>query len=532
MTGKTNSDHNLEWPSPGKYGSSVVRQFSILVSLAIIVLMGMTGYVITDQFVKTVTDQVVHRLVVQARSYSGPAGKLLLSSERPDALLLNNICRKLSQDSKVVYWSGITDAQEEFIAHTDIKQVISKTRWQISGTEEHHATLREDERFSRLGDTLLISVPIVENGLVLGHLCIASSSEEITSARTSSMLTVASITAIMILLGIPVTMIIVRRRLSPIGVITKGLKEMDVNDPTLVIPVADRNEFGYLAETLHVMGMRLSQAQQERVEQERLDRELEIAREIQARILPTVFPKNDLLEFSGLYQSAKEVGGDYYDFIEIDEHRIAFLVADVSGKSLPGMLVMLMTRDIVRNLVRTVWQPSDLLSQVNRELQPNIKKGMFVTMFYGVLDKRTGRFSFASAGHNPVLRISGDSSEVTEHNPKGYPLGMMPPDHFDKRIEESEFTLSPGDWIVQYTDGINEAQNPDKEEFGMDRFMRSLSSLRSLEPSSLVAEFLTQHQKFVNGADQYDDITMVVLKWIASPQNPSPVPLSETIHAN
>jgi sigma-B regulation protein RsbU (phosphoserine phosphatase) len=243
---------------------------------------------------------------------------------------------------------------------------------------------------------------------------------------------------------------------------------------------------------------------------------LEIAHEIQANILPREYPKTSNFEFAGAYRSAREVGGDYYDFIDIDKDHLGFLIADVSGKSLPGMLVMLLTRDIIVRLAGSIKQPADLLKEVNRELLLSIKRNMFVTMFYGVLNKTTGCFIFASAGHNPLVRLNGQTGESELIKTKGYPLGMIPPEPFDKRIETGRILLLKNDWLIQYTDGINEAQNSDGEEFGMDRFVQVLQSHRLLCPKELSLQTLGRLERFVDSAPQYDDITLVTMKWVGS----------------
>lgn len=213
-------------------------------------------------------------------------------------------------------------------------------------------------------------------------------------------------------------------------------------------------------------------------------------------------------------RSAKQVGGDYYDFIDFDDDRLGILVADVSGKSLPGMLVMLLTRDIVKRLARSTRSPSELLSKVNSELLGNIKKGMFVTMFLGILDQRTGRFTFASAGHNPLILLKGDTGKTDLIKTKGFPLGMVESKIFEKRMESGELILQKNDWLIQYTDGINEAQNSTGEEFGLDRFAQIIESCKNLTPTQFVGELLRQHEQFVGNAEQYDDITLLSIKWM------------------
>jgi len=505
------------WPEAHQFKKSIRSEFSLYISAVILVLMLATGYIITNRYVDTVTRNTIEKLLVQARSYSGSAGKLIISTNGPDALLLNNTCNKLVSDNPDIYWAGITGTDYVFLAHTDIKQVISGKKM-ISPDKENYADiLRPGEAFDIRQDSLFISMPVMENNIIVGHLGLAASTKQITEARDSSILTVITITVAMIIIGLPLTMLVLHRKLRPISQITGSLKKIDFDNIKFDIPHRSRNEFGYLAETLRVMGARLNAAQHDIIEKERIARELEIAREIQANLLPPGYPREDKFKFWGSYRSAREVGGDYYDFIDFNDRHLAFLVADVSGKSLPGMLVMLLTRDIVKRLTRTTADPATILCGINRELSRNIKKGMFVTMFFGLLDKATGQFTFASAGHNPLIKIDGRSGRVELIKTKGFPLGMMPDDQFEKRIETGKINLENGDWLIQFTDGINEAVDENGEEFGMERFIEILMKNKDDIPETLVEKTIAEHERFVGEAQQFDDITLLALKWNGVP---------------
>lgn len=505
-----------DWPQPSQFKKSIRLEFTVYVSAIIIILMLVTGYVISSQYVKTVTENVVEKLLVQARSYSSPAGKLIISADGPDALLLNNICKKLADDNPDVHWAGITGDDGVYLAHTEIKEVVGGGRLRSFVASGFFDVLRPNERFTLASDTIYIAVGIKENEVNLGTLAVAASAEPILAARKTSMLTVAYITAVMVLIGIPGTILVLRRKLKPISVITDHLKSVDLENLSIDIPVRSKNEFGFLAETLRVMGSKLNGAKKELLEKERMEREYEIAREIQANILPRNYPAGEHFTIAGAYRSAKEVGGDYYDFIEFDDHHLGILVADVSGKSLPGMLVMLLTRDIVKELARAFREPDRMLAEVNRRLLPNIKKGMFVTMFFGVLDLRDGRFRYASAGHNPLLVLSRETGVAELIKTKGYPLGMVPPAVYEKRLECREIKLRDNDWLIQYTDGVNEAQDEAGNEFGIERFASLVESCGNLDPARLVEEVLVRHSEFVGKAQQYDDITLLALKWTTS----------------
>jgi sigma-B regulation protein RsbU (phosphoserine phosphatase) len=362
-------------------------------------------------------------------------------------------------------------------------------------------------------DTIYIVIPMDEEGIHLGYLALASSTRGVREARWSSIQTVVSITLVILLLGIPLTVFWLRSRLRPLTRITASLRQIDLENLAERLPFVGHNEFGYLAETIRAMGTKLNFAQREIVEKERLAKELQIARDIQYSILPRQYPSSPRFEFAGTYQSAKEVGGDYYDFIDFDDEHLAFIIADVSGKSLPGMLVMLLTRDIVKQLTHGIRQPADLLCEVNRELFPNIKEGMFVTMLYGLLNKRTGHCVFASAGHNSLVHLEGASGTCRTIKTRGFPLGLVGPAVFAGRIESGEIMLAQDDWLVAYTDGINEAKNDQGQQFGMDRFLNLLQGKRHLRPGELVHATLEEHGAFVGSAPQYDDITLVALKW-------------------
>jgi len=513
MTVSKNNSIAAEWPRAERYRRSIRIQFSLYLGGIILAIMLVTGYIISHQYVETVTGNVIETLLVQARSYSSPAAKFIISTQNPDALLLNNLCRKLQEDNRAVYWVGIVDQNGAFIAHTDMKQVITGQVAPSLTVVDDNYGLRPSEKLSLRSDTIYTAVPIAEGEVELGALITASSAEPIQRAYRSSIVSVASVTLAMLLIGLPLTMLVLHRQLRPVSTIANGLQKVNLENLQLSFPITSRNEFGYLAATLEVMGARLGLAQRELLEKDRMARELEIARDIQARILPGDYPTAPEFEFAGVYRSAREIGGDYYDFIELGGRHQAFLVADVSGKSLPGMLVMLLTRDIVQRLTRSTLGPTELLAEVNRELLPNIRKGMFVTMFYGVVDRVTGVMDFASAGHNPLIHLEATTGRSHLIKTRGYPLGMMPPGPFESRIEAGRLVLSPDDWLIQYTDGINEAKNDAEEEFGMDRFLASLQAHVGLPAQGLVEAVVADQQRFVGQAEQYDDITLLAMKW-------------------
>ena len=513
MTQNKDTSMARDWPKASHFNRSIKLEFSVFVSVLIILMMLAAGYFITDQFVDTVTRNVAEKLLVQARSYSSPASKLILATDGPDQLLLNNLCIKMAKDNPDVLWAGIVGNDSIFMAHTQIQKVISSSRFDPVSRQSFHEILNAKEGFDIRSDTIYISVPIEEKGIKLGKMVVSATTKSINAARKKSITAIASVTLIAMLVGIPVIAVSLNKKLSPISMIVKSLKGINFDDISLKIPVRLKNEFGYLAETLNVMGLKLNQAQKHLVEKERIAREFEIAHEIQTKILPKKYPRARAFKFAGTYHSAKEVGGDYYDFFEFDENRMGFLVADVSGKSLPGMLVMLMTRDIVLRLWQKYDSPRDLLIALNQELSESITQGMFVTMFLGILDINNSNFIYSSAGHNPLIHYSIREGKCNLVKTKGFPLGMVPTKQFESRLESGSFRLYSGDLIVQYTDGINEAQNINADEYGMERFVANIQEHSDLDVDKITQKVIADIDNFTKGAVQYDDITLLVMKW-------------------
>jgi transposase len=215
-----------------------------------------------------------------------------------------------------------------------------------------------------------------------------------------------------------------------------------------------------------------------------------------------------------MYRSAKEVGGDYYDFFWVDPTTVGIVVADVSGKGVPGSLVMTMIRTAMRLEARLNKSARDVLGRVNQHVTADMKKGMFVTMFYVILDSRRRIINFSSAGHNPMILYRGRKKEIYYLKPKGFPLGISLPDanQFRNTLALQKIALEKDDMLVVYTDGITEAMNPQKQQFGEDRLIKAIKENARLTPAEFVNELNRRIAEFVQGAEQNDDITVVAIK--------------------
>lgn len=254
-------------------------------------------------------------------------------------------------------------------------------------------------------------------------------------------------------------------------------------------------------------------------EKERIGAELNVATQIQASMLPSIFPPFPERPEFDIYASmepAKEVGGDFYDFFLVDEDHLALVIADVSGKGVPAALFMVIAKTLLKNAAQMGLSPKDALSRVNDQLCENNEAEMFVTVWLGILEIPTGRLTCANAGHEyPALRRAGGSYELIRDK-HGFVLAGME----GARYREYELRLAPGDELYVYTDGVAEATNSREELFGTDRMLEALNRCPDIGPGALLPRVKEEIDLFVGDAPQFDDITMLGLRYLG--------PVSET----
>jgi serine phosphatase RsbU (regulator of sigma subunit) len=261
---------------------------------------------------------------------------------------------------------------------------------------------------------------------------------------------------------------------------------------------------GQVAPALRVA--QLVQAQHEQVrERERIEQELRTAHEIQQAFLPKEVPMLPGWQLVAYYQPAREVGGDFYDFIQFEDGQLGLVIGDVTGKGVPAALVMATVHTMLRTAAREISPPSEVLAQVNELLYAETPPEMFVTCFYAVLEPASGRLRYANAGHEPPFRLrEGSAAELWA---TGMPLGMMP----DKRYEEHETSLAAGERLLFYSDGLVEAHDPARVMFGFPRLQALLAE--HTETPALIDVLLSELYRFTGeGQEQEDDVTLLILQ--------------------
>lgn len=247
-------------------------------------------------------------------------------------------------------------------------------------------------------------------------------------------------------------------------------------------------------------------------ERERLRHELAIARSVQMSFLPKSNPTVATLDIASRCAPALEVGGDYYDFVEMPHGQLGVAVGDVSGKGTQAAFFMTLTKGFLRALARISQSPGKILDEVNRLFYENVERGVFISLVYGIFDTNVRRLTIARAGHNPVILRKSVQRDTQILSPMGLALGLDSGEIFSQSIKEVSVIYEPGDVFVFYTDGISEAMNRTKEEYGEHRLSASIEAHAHRSAADILEGILRDMHTFVGKAEQHDDVTLVVVK--------------------
>src|SRR6266850_7277074 len=351
-------------------------------------------------------------------------------------------------------------------------------------------------------------------GAILGYVVLSVSEQAVEGRILAARAELAGIALLTLFLGCGLSVILIGVFVRPIQVLSDNVRAIGEGAMVAGVGVSGNEEIDEIARAFNEITAKFRAAQGNLVEQERLQKEMQVAQEIQQSLLPRNVPELEGYEIGALYRAAKEVGGDYYDFLHVDERTVGVVVADVSGKGVPGSLVMTMIRTALRMEARGNRSASDVMARMNTFVTEDMKKGMFVTMFYVVLDSVNRVVTYASAGHNPMILYRGASDATYFLKPKGIPVGINVPDEelFRKTISVEKLTLHQDDMLVIYTDGITEAMNADRDQFGEGRLLSAIKRYGHMTSQEFADALNREIQEFTGGAPQNDDITLVAIK--------------------
>lgn len=260
------------------------------------------------------------------------------------------------------------------------------------------------------------------------------------------------------------------------------------------------------------------------LEKERFEQDIRLAQQIQRSLFPKEIPQLLNFQLVGESMAMEQVGGDYFDYLMLDEHRIALVVADVSGHGVSSGLIMAMTRSVLRASLQSASSPAQVLQQVNQLVSEDMLPRMFVTMLLVILDMHSGQFVFASAGHEPLLHLHAETNRVQRLKAKGSPLGMSRWARLKPHYQDAEGELLPHDCLLLYTDGITETADQTGHQFDIERLEALLQAYHQLPAEAILAQVFLSAARFRGPLPAQDDCTLILLKRLRDPKLSPPSP--------
>ncbi|MGB5107303.1 MAG: SpoIIE family protein phosphatase [Candidatus Zixiibacteriota bacterium] len=493
-------------------GLSIRLKFSLWTSLLMLLVIVTVYFVWEGRVVDWRNEQFARTIGEYGNAIASQAANHFInqSSDVEFDEFVRNFARQ-NQDVRFIY---ITDTHNQIVASTELPDLL-RTDYQIPAAIDTAKTGAAQMTFSsELGNTYYVVEDVTYQNRRFGKLHIGFGEDRLLVEIAQSRKTILLIAAIAMLAVIGAVYWLSNYFVRPIQRLIDGVRRIGKGDLDSKIAVEGAGEFNAIAEAFNEMRVKFKEAQHSMVEQERMRKEMQVAQDIQHTLLPKNFPDIEGFDIATIYRAAKDVGGDYYDFVWIDERTLGIVVADVSGKGVPGSLVMTMIRTAIRLESRGTRSPVEILCNVNEFVTEDVRKGMFITIYLVVIDTQQRKISFASAGHNPMILYRKDEDKTFFLNPKGIPLGITLPEgvNFEDNLTSENVKLKKGDMLVMYTDGITEAMNPKKLQYGMPKFLEFIRDNSDLSPDEFAEKFQDDLNNFTQGAEQNDDITMVVIK--------------------
>jgi serine phosphatase RsbU (regulator of sigma subunit) len=295
----------------------------------------------------------------------------------------------------------------------------------------------------------------------------------------------------------------------PLDRLQAAMRRIEESDFDVRVPVVSNDELGYLSERLNEMATGLKEREQLKEAHRKVEQELAVAWTIQSSFLPQEVPSVAGWQLAATLEPARQTSGDFYDFIDLPGGRLGLLVADVADKGTPAALFMALSRTLIRTYaLEYPARPAQALAAANRRICADTKSGLFVTVFYAVLDPVSGALAYCNAGHNPPFLLRAGSGDAVESlGNTGLPLGILDTESW----EEGIIQMAPGDLLLLYSDGVPEAQNEAEAFFGEERLLSVLRLSRDRTAHEVQEAVLAEVRAFVGEAARFDDLTLMIL---------------------
>jgi serine phosphatase RsbU (regulator of sigma subunit) len=482
-------------------------QLGVAVAVLVAVAFAAAGWFVVNRERETLTREFTLRLRAEARSLSAAASGSLLRLD-PE-LELHPLLQRALAETPDLEDLVVLDARGRIQGDRDLNRVGTHYERQVPPGSIVLPADDSEEIVRVERSAIVLEVPVRHLGQRIGTLIARASRAGIERAVRDAQRRLLLFGALATTLAVIAVVGLVRTGLRPLGELRRGVQRLGSGDLTARVRVRAHNELGLFGNLVNSMAEGLQRAQADLIQKERIDREIEIAHDLQAMLLPRSTVRAPGYEVEARYVSALEVSGDYYDVIPLGSDRLFLVTADVSGKGVPGLVVMSMLRTLLHLQVQAGRELREVLAAANSMLRESMARAMFVTCHAGVLDLKTGRYRYASAGHCAPLRFGAHGVEALLGG--GKPLGMFPGAVFDRSLVERTASLAPGDGLLLFTDGLIEAFDAGGKPLGEEAVLKLLRA-RAPSAARVVEALLQQVAAHRGDRDVSDDLTLIVVR--------------------
>lgn len=509
--------------SPSKMGASPLlsrmttlrAKFSFWTLFIVFVIVGTAFYFINDRTTREVYQHLDGTVSALGNTISQQAAAYVLNSRSDvefDELIVSYV-----QSNEMLSQIVLVDTSDVIVAHSDdIRNIRGVYEYPIGTNRDVQGS---PQRFDVGGEPMnYLILPIRTGERPLGKVLITYSSGPILEMLVDARQKILLLTGALLLIGIVGIYLLSNYFVTPILKITERVRRFSQGDLETELPLEGADEFFEISRALNDMTTRLSRDRKNIIERERMAKEIEVASQIQKTLLPREIPAIPGLEVGIFYRAASVVGGDLYDIFPVGDDQYCLVVADVSGKGVPASLVMSMLRTVIRIYAERDRTARETLMKVNEYLVKNMPAGMFITVQLAIYRADQRQLQVVSAGHNPMLFYEATRGQVGRINPSGMPVGVDATlkRTFADSLEERVIELKPNDVFFLFTDGLSEATDRTRKQYGMDRLSDYFQQWQLKRGKESVAEFarsvVDEIDNFSGLTKQSDDITFIVCR--------------------
>jgi serine phosphatase RsbU (regulator of sigma subunit) len=508
----------MDTAAEGKIRFGLRFKFSILIGVLVLMLtlgISMTlSYVSINHERRALAEAMIEQAGLSLENMTNVAREGILNN---DELLLISLIGKTMENEDIEY-SAVLDMGNRVVSHSDIDQRGTVYEDEFTVRASGHEGVLIEPAFDPDGLAPLyhMASPIEFAGKRIGTVRLGYSTKAIFSTiedvRKTNIINTIVITVVTIVVGIIGAVIMASITIKPIKMLAKGANIIGGGNLEYKIQVRARDEIGMLASEFNRMTGRLLLYQQEMEKKAKLDEQLDIARNIQQSMIPGSGINTDKLSINGFYQAATGVGGDYYDFVEIGDGYYGVIMSDVAGKGVPASLMMIMIRTVFKSLINSgVQNPAKVVTLMNSILAADIASDRFATLLFGTFNLKNMSFRYTNAGYGPLMIYKADKKRCFQVKPPAgsMPIGVMPDVEY---AEEKPIRLVSGDSLYLFTDGILEARNEEEDEYGINRLSSFVPGIAEQNSDAIAAAIVEHVVDFVGNAEQFDDMTLMVMK--------------------